>query len=796
MSVIAGTADLEGRSRARGATRAHGRAGASRVFIVVVAALLLGAVAFKAYRLTLPTDGWLLDGPVGAPTFAEDLLGGPSQIRAGDVLLAVDGVPYFDVVGSAVALHRPGIDYRNGAVSVYSAWRDGATTDLEVPLRRWTARGVGLAAWRTLTDTSFGGIYRWLAWLIAAFLFARRPTNRAVKLLFLVESLTVSMAISAAVAPVTVADTLSPLVFYGARVWGELLNWLALPPLTLHFLLVFPDARPVRGWLLAVIYALPLLVLVVVWTTGVVALVPLMAALYSVASVAAVAVLVVRHGSGPARASVRWLAFGFALSGILSLLFWLDFAAMVPGLSGALHVLAEHCICDLVYVTCIAIALLRYQLFDIDVIIRRTLVYGGLTLCVVAVYVALVGGAGRLLGGGADVPLSLASAGVLALALDPLRARLQRGVNRLVYGYRDEPYALLQNLGQRLELAEGPGPAVQVAARGIAEALRLPYVAVEVGAATVARHGTPTLGAERFAMLHGGAEVGALVVAPRVGEDHLTRADRGLLEVLAGQVAKVVHALVLEADLLRSRLASLNVREEARRRLGSDLHDDVGSRLTALVRQAERVGALVDADPAASKAALTLLVDDIKATARRVRSLAHQLHPPELALLGLVEAVRERLTSLENVHGLQVHLEAAELGDLPAAVELGAYGVIQEALANVVQHASATTCWVRLCLGAGGCTSDPSRCLGEHASGAEADDGAIGLLGSRYLEVEVLDDGGGLQPSAGRGGLGLSSMRARAAELGGALSLTQAANGGTLVRLSIPVPAVRLGGSG
>lgn len=768
MSVTA-VAGRTGNARGHGSDRGSGqlvtrRSGrGARLTLAAAAAVLLGSIVFTAYRLTLPTDGWRLAGSVAAPTFTTDLLRGGSGLRPGDVLVGVDGVAYPELIGHAIDGHALQLDYQVGAPTTYAVMRDGDVVSVEVPLESWSRAGVLRAVWLALVNTPFGGPYRWLAWVLAAYLYARRPRNRAVQLLFLMETITASMAVSSVVAPVTVADTLSPVLFYAARTWGELLTWLVLPPLALHFLLAFPDARPVRPTVLALVYGAPWFVFALVWVSGAAMLVPLLAGAYSVANVVAAVTLVVRHGSGAERASVRWLAFGFGLNGAFSLLYWSGLTALVPQLTGVSSVLFEHCVCDLVYVACVAVALLRHQLFDIDVIIRRTLVYGGLTLAVMGVYVALVGGGGRLVGAGADVPLSLAAAGVLALAFDPLRARLQRLVNRLVYGYRDEPYVVLRELGRRLESPEDPGSALQTAARAIGEALRLPHVAVEVGGATLASHGVAGARSERFDMLHAGVPLGALVASPRRGEERLPAADGGLLRVLAGQVARTVHALLLEADLERSRLASLNAREEARRRLGSDLHDDVGSRLIDLVRQAERVRGQIDADPAASKRSLEQLVGDVKLIATRVRALAHELHPPELALLGLVEAVRERLTALAAGRELTVHLEADDLGRLPVAVELGAYSIVQEALTNVAKHAGAHSCRVSLRLS------------------------PVGLPATPCLLGEVSDDGVGPDQGADARGLGLASMLARARELGGTLSVSRAATGGTRVRFEVPL---------
>lgn len=763
-----------------GSASRFGRQG--RLTLAAAAAVLLGAAAFTAYRLTLPTDGWALRGSVVAPSFGSDLLRSGSGLQPGDVLVAVDGVPYVELVGNAVDGNASSLDYRVGAVTTYTVLRDGEPVEVQVPLEGWSRAGVLRAAWLTLSNTPVGGPYRWLTWLLAAYLFARRPRNLAVGLLFMLESLTASMAITALVAPVTVADTLSPVVFYAARVWGELLAWLVLPPLALHFLLAFPDARPIARGVLPLIYGAPWLVFALVWTTGMAVLVPLSGAAYSVANIVAALVLVARHGNGAERASVRWLAFGFGLSGVFSLLFWAGLAAPLLQGMGVPSALFEHCVCELLYVACIAIALLRHQLFDIDVIIRRTLVFLGLTLGVIGVYVVLVSGGGRLVGGGADVPLSLAAAGVLALAFDPLRARLQRLVNRLVYGYRDEPYVVLRDLGRWLESPSGPSSALQTAARAIGEALRLPHVAVEVNGTTLASHGVAGATFERFEMLQSGERLGALVVSPRRGEERLPAVDSGLLRVLAGQVARTVHALLLQAELERSRLASLNAREETRRRLGSDLHDDVGSRLIDLVRQAERVGLQIDGDPAGSKRSLEHLVTDVKVLASRVRTLAHQLHPPELALLGLVGAVRERLTALGARHGLRVHLEADNLGELPAAVELGVYSIVQEALTNVVKHAEATGCSVRLSM------SVPGGPPGYPQTAPDAASGSSALLATPSLSGEVSDDGVGPGQHEAAAGLGIASMLARVRELGGTLSVGRAPGGGTFVRFAVPLP--------
>lgn len=739
----------------------------ARVVLVIALTLLLGTVAFKSYRMTLPTDGWSLTPPVEMPVFDENLLQLESGLRSGDALVGVDGIPYVWMIGSAVQGERPDVEYLAGSTSTYTVLRGGAEVEVEVPVGSWSAEGVAHAMWSTLLGTAYGGVYRWLAFAIAVFVFWRRHDNPSAGLLFLLESVTLSLAIAAMVAPVTVADVMTPVVFYAARISGDLVSWLLIPAIALHFLLVFPGDRRPPVWLLLLVYGVPWLVFAVVWLTGAASLVPWMSGAYSLANLAAVVHLVLRRGVGAERAQVRWLAFGFGLSGVFSLLFWSHEVGLVTTVPLLHSVLFDHCLCDLVYVACIAIALVRHQLFDIDVIIRRTLLFAGLSLGVAAVYGGLVVGLGRVVGGATGWQLPFVATVAVALVFDPLRRLLQLGANRLVYGYRDEPYRVLASLGARLE-AGGRRESLTDAVRELAEALKLPYVAIDVGGVTVASAGSSGTRVERFELTRAGETLGSLAVAPREGEDRLQQADRRLIATLSVQVAAAVHTQALEADLTRARLEGLNAREEARRRLGNDLHDDVGHRLTALVHRVQRIGLLIDGDAETAKLGVAALVTDVKEAAVRVRGLAHQLHPPELAVLGLVEAVRERIAVMQTSHDLRVQLVNDPLGDLPAAVELGVYGIVQEALTNVVRHAAATRCWVSMAV--------------------REDPGAAAWLGGRSLDVEVRDDGIGWVSNGAPAGLGVASMRGRAHELGGALTVERADGGGTRVHLSVPLP--------
>ena len=171
----------------------------------------------------------------------------------------------------------------------------------------------------------------------------------------------------------------------------------------------------------------------------------------------------------------------------------------------------------------IAAGILLGHLFDIDVVVRRTFVYGGLTLGVIATYVAVASGITSFVGGGHGFEVSLVATGVAALVALPLRDGLQRGVTRLLYGERDEPWRAMRRLGQRLDLAADPDRAYPVIVDTVADALRLPFVALEVVddvgvVAVAAERGQRQDAAVVVPLMHQTDHVGRLVLGVRPGE--------------------------------------------------------------------------------------------------------------------------------------------------------------------------------------------------------------------------------------------------------------------------------------
>src|SRR5215218_538490 len=265
------------------------------------------------------------------------------------------------------------------------------------------------------------------------------------------------------------------------------------------------------------------------------------------------------------------------------------------------------------------IAILRYHLYDIDVVINRTLVYGALTSCVVGIYVLAVVALGALFQAQGNIAVSLSATGLVAVLFQPIRSRLQRGVNRLMYGERDDPYAVVSHLGKRLEATLAPEAVLPTLVETIAQALKLPYAAILLKDGerfrTAAAYGSLRGDPETLLLIYQREEIGRLVLSPRAPGEGFSDADRGLLEDLARQAEVAVHAVRLTTDLQHSRERLVATREEERRRLRRDLHDGLGAQLAGLSVQAGSLRRLIPTDPDAADE----LVVELREELRRLR---------------------------------------------------------------------------------------------------------------------------------------------------------------------------------
>jgi signal transduction histidine kinase len=470
------------------------------------------------------------------------------------------------------------------------------------------------------------------------------------------------------------------------------------------------------------------------------------------------------------RQQTKWVVFGIvAARGGSCMLLLLSHIVQQRGLLPSMVGNSAWYLLMLLIPLSIAVAVLRYRLYDIDFIINRTLVYGALSVIVVTLYVLVVGSLGQLLQLQGSLFASLLATALVAVMFAPLRERLQRTVNRLMYGQRDDPYLVLSGLGERLESTLAPNAVLPTIVESVAQALKLPYAAItlkrdaEGDSVKVAQYGKESVGEPLILPLSYQQErVGELILSPRSVGESFSDSDLKLLGDLAHQVGVAAHGVRLSADLQRSRERLVTAREEERKRLRRDLHDGVGPQLAALTLKLETARNLLCHDTKTA-ALMGELSEDVRATVSDVRHSVHALRPPTLDELGLVAALREGATHYSQ-NGLRVSVEAPEsLPPLPAAVEVATYHIAQEAMTNVVRHAEASRCSVRIAL-----------------------DEQAGVV---HLEVE--DDGRGLGKDH-KAGVGTHSMRERAEELGGSCTIEALPQRrGTLVSVELPFWSAR-----
>ena len=467
------------------------------------------------------------------------------------------------------------------------------------------------------------------------------------------------------------------------------------------------------------------------------------------------------------RQQTKWVVYGVSLSLVLSITLrvLVGLGSPIKENSGFDAFATEPLLSSLFLLVLLLLplsfgaAILRYRLWDIDLLITRTLVYGTLTLSIAAIYVVVVAGLGALFQAQGNLLFSLLATVLVALLFQLWRDRLQRGVNRLLYGQRDEPYQVLARLGQRLESSLAPDAVLPAITETIAQALKLPYVAIKPQgsepAAPLAAWGTLTSEPLHLPLVYQGRTIGHLLLAARARGESLTPADQRLLADLLPQVVLALHAVRLTTDLQRSRERLVATREEERRRLRRDLHDGLGPQLASQVLTLTAAVKLLRQDADATEVLLLDARRHAQEAITDIRRVIYALRPPSLDDLGLLGALREQVAQYQ-ASGVQITLQApATLPPLPAAVEVACFRIAQEAMTNVVRHAQAHTCLITLAL-------------------------------EDTLRLEVVDDGCGV-PMEHRAGVGLTSMRERAAELGGTCVIESTPGGGTCVQSRLPL---------
>jgi signal transduction histidine kinase len=394
----------------------------------------------------------------------------------------------------------------------------------------------------------------------------------------------------------------------------------------------------------------------------------------------------------------------------------------------------------------ITLAVLRHRLFEIDVIVRRVVVWASLTVFVVGAYLAIVVGLGAALSGGAGGLLPIIATAVVAVAIHPVHLLVRRAVDRWVYGRRNDPDALSRLLGTAVASTTEPRDLAERLGAAVSEELRLGSARIlspDAGAARPGEFDVP--------LDYQGARLGVLRVTAAAG-DRLRRGDARLLRDLAPQLATALQAARSTAELRASRERIVLDREDERRRLHRDLHDGLGPTLASLSQRIEVAERITATDPELARRLLGEARAELLRSLDGVRVIVHDLRPPALDELGVAGALR---ALWGDDSGIRV-VEGPGLGDLPAAVEVAAYRIVAEAVTNALRHGRATGCRVEL-------TADGD-----------------------VLKVRVDDDGTGIAADASPG-TGLASMRSRAEEVGGTLEVAPVNDGGTRVTARLPI---------
>ena len=427
----------------------------------------------------------------------------------------------------------------------------------------------------------------------------------------------------------------------------------------------------------------------------------------------------------------------------------------------------------------IGVSVLRYRLFDIDVVINRAVLFGALAVFITLVYVAIVVGVGALVGSQASPLLSAAAAAIVALAFQPLRRRAQRLADRLVYGKRATPYEVLSEFSERVgqtyaneellprmarALGEGTGAARADVWVRVGEELRPEATWPEDAESLPAR---PASSIEESVMTgasmsepvrHRGELLGALSIEKRPGES-LTATEEKLIRDLAGQAGLVMRNVGLTEDLLHtieqlrtSRQRLITAQDEERRKLERNLHDGAQQQIVALTVKLGLLERIAQGDQQVRMIAAQLQKDATDAL-EDLRDLARGIYPPLLADKGLVAA----LESQARKSAVSVTVEADGIGRYAREAEAAVYFSCLEALQNVSKYASASRATVVL--------SD----------------------GDSQLRFEVTDDGAGFDPASSTYGTGLQGIADRLAALNGELKVRSAPGAGTSVAGMLPV---------
>ncbi|WP_210508980.1 histidine kinase [Naasia sp. SYSU D00057] len=470
---------------------------------------------------------------------------------------------------------------------------------------------------------------------------------------------------------------------------------------------------------------------------------------FVIAGIAGLLVLISRWIGADAvrRSQLRWLIW----AGIV--------VAVVTGVGEAMltGLIAELVFSLTLCLLCVAVvvAVTRYRLYAIDSLFSWTLVYGALVAGILLLDIVLVTVAGSVLG---EQRSALLAVVVVGLAFAPLRNALFRLANRLVAGRRSDPYGVVTRLAARLEVARGLPAQLEAIAEAVADAFASPSVELRVErgglVAVAALHGSNADRTVELPLEYRGTAIGRILMAPG-RRPRLSERDQHLLDAVIRQAAAAATEAEATSELRRIRRELVLSREAERLRLRRDLHDGLGPLVASIRLRVETAANLLDSDPDSAETLLAGAADDAAEAVREVRRIVDGLRPPALDDLGVAGAIRAQADRFSAERG-RVRTSIELSGGMPAAVEIAAYRIVSEALANAARHARASRVEVEV----------------------------VGTVDG--VRLRVADDGVGIGDTP-RLGTGLASQRERAEELGGTWRVARRPDGGTEVVAWLPV---------
>lgn len=458
------------------------------------------------------------------------------------------------------------------------------------------------------------------------------------------------------------------------------------------------------------------------------------------------------------RRQIRWFIAGFSGYMLAGFLLSLPFFGE-HGIWKTVIQVAQH-MCLLFIPFAIGIIVIETRARHMSGAFSRTMVYVVLSVFGVMAYALLVGVLGVLVQGETHAIVALLATGLIAVTFQPFRELVQREVNRLVYGEREDPYRVLSKLTEQLEASLTRRSLLPSIVEKIATALRIPFAAIDVyepeGIKRLAAFGEPPAEVSAVDLEEKGEPVGRLVLGVEKLKEAMPPGKQFLVEDLVRQVSIAVQTVRLAEDLQRSRERLINAREEERRRLRRDLHDGLGSSLASMALRLDEAIQNRDDSPERSRKALETVQLQMRESIADIRRLVYSLRPPALDEFGLAFALKELSLQYETP-SLRIALEGVERElNLSAAAEVAVYRIVQEALTNIARHARARECRIRL-------VKEPG-----------------------YLHIRITDNGQGF-PSDVTPGVGVRSIRERAEELGGTFALHSVTGQGTDIQVRLPM---------